>query len=39
MSLWEALNWTAWGLSAFLLGLMALDFVRVERERASKKGE
>ena len=29
----------AWGLSALMLGLMALDFARVERERASRKEE
>jgi hypothetical protein len=39
MSLWQVLNWTAWGLSALLLGLMALDFARVERERTPKGKE
>lgn len=39
MNGWQLLNWLAWGLSALLLGLMALDFARVERERTSKKGE
>lgn len=39
MNGWQMLNWLAWGLSALMLGLMALDFARVERERASRKGE
>jgi hypothetical protein len=39
MNGWQMLNWLAWGLSAVMLGLMALDFARVERERASRKGE
>jgi hypothetical protein len=39
MNGWQLLNWLAWGLSALMLGLMALDFARVERERASRKGE
>ena len=39
MNGWQLLNWLACGLSALMLGLMALDFARVERERASRKGE
>ncbi len=39
MNGWQLLNWLAWGLSALLLGLMAIDFVRVDRARASEKKE
>ena len=39
MSGWQMLNWLAWGLSALMLVLMALDFARVERGRAAKRGE
>jgi len=39
MSGWQMLNWLAWGLSALLLVLMALDFARVERDRASRERE
>ena len=39
MSGWQMLNWLAWGLSALMLGLMALDFARVERDRASRERE
>ena len=39
MSGWQMLNWLAWGFSALLLVLMALDFARVERQRSSKEGE
>lgn len=37
MSGWQMLNWLAWGLSALMLVLMALDFARVERDRAAKE--
>lgn len=39
MNGWQVLNGLAWGLSALLLGLMALDFIRVERVRASERKE
>jgi len=39
MNGWQVLNGLAWGFSALLLALMGLDFVRVERARASEKKE
>jgi len=39
MNGWQILNGLAWGLSALLLALMALDFIRVERTRASEREE
>ena len=39
MNGWQILNGLACGLSALLLGLMALDFIRVERSRASEREE
>lgn len=39
MSGWQILNGLAWGLSALLLALMALDFIRVERARAGERKE
>jgi hypothetical protein len=41
MSAWLAQNWVAcmnyvaWGLSAFLLTVILLDFVRVEKDKRS----
>jgi len=39
MNSWRILNGLAWTLSALLLGFMAFDFIRVERQRASKREE
>ncbi|KJR44356.1 hypothetical protein UF75_5269 [Desulfosporosinus sp. I2] len=33
MSIWELMNWVAWGLCAILLIIMAQDFIRVEMSR------
>jgi hypothetical protein len=37
MSIWKVMNWVAWGLSAYLLVVMAVDFIRVERGLRAKK--
>ncbi len=39
MSGWQVMNGLAWVLAALLLGLMGLDFVRVERQRGAKEEE
>lgn len=39
MNWWQILNGLAWALSALLLGLMAFDFIRVERQLTSKREE
>ncbi len=39
MNSWQILNGLAWALSALLLALMAFDFIRVERQLASKREE
>jgi hypothetical protein len=36
MNLWSIMNWVAWGLSAFFIGLMLRDFIRVEKDRRKK---
>ena len=39
MSVWKIMNWVAWGLSAYLVVVMAIDFIRTERRaRAAKDG-
>ena len=37
MSIWNFLNWAAWGLSALLLLAMLWDFIKVERQARAKK--
>ena len=37
MSVWGIMNWVAWGLSAFFVGWMVRDFIRIERAARSKK--
>ena len=37
MSLWKIMNWVAWGLSAYLLLVMAIDFIKTERRIRSGK--
>ena len=41
MSFWSIMNVVAWGLSAYLFSVMALDFIRVEKaaRAQNRKGE
>lgn len=36
MSFWSAMNWFAWAAAVILFVIMAVDFVRVERENSHK---
>jgi hypothetical protein len=36
MSFWSIMNWVAWGLCALLTYIIAVDFIKVEKERAAQ---
>jgi len=36
MSFWSIMNWVAWGLCALIFILIAIDFIKVEKEHAAK---
>ena len=38
MSIWSMMNWAAWGLCVVFALLLAVDFIRVERDRAGSDG-
>jgi hypothetical protein len=36
MSFWGIMNYVAWGLCALIVGLIAIDFIKVEIKRVKK---
>lgn len=36
MGFWSLMNWVAWGMSALVLLLILLDFIKVETEKTKK---
>lgn len=36
MSLWKIMNLVAWGLSILILTVMAMDFIKVEKQRKAE---
>ena len=39
MNIWKIMNYVAWGLSAFFIMLILVDFIKVEYSRIKKSNK
>ena len=39
MSFWSMMNWVVWGLCIVIVGLIATDFIKTEKEHSKKEEE
>jgi len=39
MSFWSMMNWIVWGLCLLVIGLIAADFIKIEKRRSKDKNE